>query len=156
MSNNQSASSRVGVIVAVLLCVASLGLAIVSTNSARQLRAHVEATDAEVTKLQASAKSAVQAVAEAERLRKKLLQQDADYSALRAELDKLKQKPETATETPETSEPAAPAREANRGRGDGRSWMDRMKEEDPERYKQMQEERHRRRQQIATQFQAQL
>lgn len=155
MLTNSSSVSRI-VIITALLCVGSVAVAIVSMNNAHATRDQLVQADAELAKLQVTSKAAAQAAAEAERLRKKLEQQDTEFNAVRAELAKLKEPAGTVAADPETYPRVSAPRDTAAGNSGGRSWMERLKEEDPERYKKMQEDRDKRRQDIAKQFQEAL
>lgn len=154
MSANISSASRVMIVVAVLLCVGSLGWAVISRSETRQLRAQLNQATGELQ----NQKTAMVGAVAVDKLRQQLKQREDDYAALSSAFDKLKQRvdrpvtePAAAVSAIVTTSPASTNTAAVAT--DRRSWMDRLKEEDPDRYKQMQEDRDRRREQFAQQFQ---
>ncbi len=130
--------SSIAVIALVLLSAGLATAVITAINRNRELTAQLE--QAQATQGQAAAP------ADAGRLRRLLEEQELANVALRNELAQLQR--EATNNTPPRAEPARasnPDQPGNPRRNPGGAWLDRLKQEDPERYKQIVQQREQRR-----------
>jgi hypothetical protein len=143
------------VIATTLLCAALVWSNVVSVGRARELKEQLEAKEAELQQL-ASSKHDPTTKSDTG-LAEMLAQRDAEYAKLREDYDKLQQQLTNATPVAATSTNTAGPQFARGQRGGPNNpWMERLRLQDPERYKQMMAARDQRRQQMEQQYQEQM
>jgi hypothetical protein len=160
MADNSTAISR-GVVVAALLLCAAFGVATAMfARNAEQLRVQLTETEARLAALQQAQPAAAPARRDnddAALLRRMLQERDAAYAELRDAYEELRRH----SDEPDMDSPAfamlqSSAQPAGPGRGSGNegsmSWLERMRIEDPERYRQVQEAREQRRREFEARF----
>ncbi len=143
------------VIATTLLCAALVWSNVVSVGRARELKEQLEARKAEFQQLAASKHDPTPKSDTG--LADMLAQREAEYAKLREDYDKLQQQLTNAMPVAAISTNAAGLRFARGQRGGPNNpWMERLRLQDPERYKQMMAAREQRRQQVQEQYQEQM
>jgi hypothetical protein len=159
MSTTSSSFSRVALIGATCFLIGVAATAAFSMYHAAQLREEIEDAQTAIEELRtASQTSHKTQVADVNRLRKLLQRLEEENAALRTSGTESTNNDDVATE------PAAPTIKVSTATatpkpdhgGDRQSFMDRLKKEDPARYKQMQDEREQWRKKAAEQVQQTL
>ncbi len=140
-------ATRIVLVVSLVLAL-SLGVTtLVSASRARDLAARLEQTEADFQKLKTSKPNNPSAT-ENDRLRRLLEDRELAYAQLHDELAQLNREaqptPARSADAPRTT--SGNPRSTGQDRG-GQSWLDRIRQVDPERYKQLIEQREQRRKQ---------
>lgn len=143
----------VAVLAATILCAALVWSNVATASRARELKAQLEAKETELQKLAASEHSPTANPDTG--LAEMIAQRDAEYAKLREDYDKLKQELTNAAPVAATTTNAAGPR-FGRGNGGPNAWLERLRLQDPERYKQMVAAREQRRQRVEEQNQEQM
>src|SRR6266446_875583 len=116
MNASSQMLSRAVVVGALVLCVGSVGVAVVSSGNARALRERLQQTETDLEQLKAGSSGGSHAAAQAKTLQKLLEEKDAAYIELQNKYDELKQQASTATVERAESAPAPQRADGGPGR----------------------------------------
>ena len=153
---------RSALVAAAILCVSLTTATVVQTSRARNLQSQLDEVQGKLSGLHAAHESGDSAVVPDEMLRQLLADKEAEYAELQqqyAELQHSISQPASGAADPtRVAASTSPRRGGQPGfqRGPANAWLDRMRQEDPQRYQQIVAQREQRRQQAEQAFQDQL
>lgn len=156
MNSSSGSLARLVMVVVGLLAVGLIFALAISLTSASVLRVQLKETRAELEHLRQT--RATGSPTRVEALEKLLREQSAAYAKLQDDYRAL-QRGDAAADDETQPAPAANTNNTATARGPGGaggSWLERLRTEDPERYKQIQEERERRRARVDAYFDEQF
>jgi hypothetical protein len=150
---NTNRTLVVAVIAAITLCAALVWSNVTAVGRARDLKAQLDAKETELQQQLATSKPSSPTVDTG--LEDMLARREAEYAQLREEYEKLKERT-ASNAVPSMVSTSASVDRRRGGPGVNNAWLERLRLQDPERYKQMIVAREERRKQADQQYQEQL
>ena len=160
MSSSPLLRSTLGV--AAILCVSLTTATVVQTKRVHNLQARLDEVQGKLNQVKATRPSSDSAGVPDEMLRQLLTDKEAEYADLYKQYTELQRSVNQAAARPAgppgSMAPASFRRGGGPGfsRGQGNAWLDRMRQEDPQRYQQIVGQREQRRQQAQQAFQDEI
>ncbi len=158
---SSSVTARSTLVVGAILCVSLTTATVVQTSRVTRLQTQLEEVQNELGKLAATHQPSDSVVVPDEMLRQLLADKEAEYAELQqqyTELQRSVSQSPRSTESVRATASNSPRRGGQVGftRNQANAWLDRIRQEDPQRYQQIVAQREQRRQQAEQAFQDQL
>jgi hypothetical protein len=162
LAMSSSVPTRSALVVGAILCVSLTTATVVQTSRVARIQAQLEEAKNELGKLEGTRRPSNSAAVPDEMLQQLLADKEAEYAELQQEYTELQRSVRQSPSGTANSGRAATSTLSSSGgqpgsrRGQFNAWLDRIRQEDPERYQQIVEQREQRRQRAEQAFQDQL